>query len=85
MREEGKSNCKSQYIPVKENSRKPVFTKKCAADFFSKNIVKEVYLNGNKAEDACELLVKNATNIWKKENTKTIDDISCAILFLNIK
>ena len=49
------------------------------------NIVKEVYLNGNKAEDACELLVKNATNIWKKENTKTIDDISCAILFLNIK
>ena len=27
----------------------------------------------------------NATNIWKKENTKTIDDISCAIIFLNIK
>ena len=49
------------------------------------NIVKESYLNGDKAEDACELLVKSATNIWKKENTKTIDDISCAILFLNIK
>jgi serine/threonine protein phosphatase PrpC len=49
------------------------------------NIVKESFLNGNKAEDACELLVKNATNIWKKENTNTIDDISCAILFLNIK
>ena len=49
------------------------------------NIVKEFYINGNEAEDACELLVKNATNIWKKENTKTIDDISCAILFLNIK
>jgi serine/threonine protein phosphatase PrpC len=49
------------------------------------NIVKESYLNGNKAEEACESLVKNATNIWKKENTKTIDDISCAIIFLNIK
>ena len=49
------------------------------------NIVKESYLNGNKAEEACEALVKNATNIWKKENTKTVDDISCAILFLHIK
>ena len=49
------------------------------------NIVKEFYINGNEAEEACELLVKNATNIWKKENMKTIDDISCAILFLNIK
>ena len=49
------------------------------------NIVKESYINGNKAEEACDILVKSATNIWKKENTKTVDDISCAILFLNIK
>ena len=49
------------------------------------NIVKESYINGNEAEEACDLLVKKATNVWKKENTKTIDDISCAILFLNIK
>ena len=49
------------------------------------NAVKESYINGNKAEEACESLVKSATNIWKKENTKTIDDISCAIIFLNIK
>ena len=49
------------------------------------NIVKEVYLNGEKAENACDLLVKNATSIWKKENNTTIDDISCAILFLNVK
>ena len=49
------------------------------------NIVKEAYINGDKADNACELLVKSATNIWKKENTTTVDDISCAILFLNIK
>ena len=49
------------------------------------NIVKEAYINGDKADLACELLVKSATNIWKKENSKTVDDISCAILFLNIK
>jgi serine/threonine protein phosphatase PrpC len=49
------------------------------------NIVKESYINGDKAEEACELLIKNATDSWKKENSKTIDDISCAILFLNIK
>ena len=49
------------------------------------NIVKESYNNGDKAEEACELLVKSATNSWKNENSTTIDDISCAILFLNIK
>jgi len=49
------------------------------------NIVKESYINGEKAEEACELLIKKATDSWKKENSKTIDDISCVILFLNIK
>ena len=49
------------------------------------NIVKESYINGDKAEEACDLLVKNATNSWKNENSTTIDDISCAIIFLNIK
>ena len=49
------------------------------------NIVKESYINGDKAEEACDLLVKSATNSWKNENATTIDDISCAILFLNIK
>ena len=37
------------------------------------------------SKEACEILIKNATDSWKKENSKTIDDISCAILFLNIK
>ena len=50
------------------------------------NIVKEVYLDSDdKAEEACELLVKNATDAWKRENSNTIDDISCVILFLNVK
>ena len=49
------------------------------------NIVKESYINGDKADNACDLLIKSATNIWKKENSTTVDDISCAILFLNIK
>ena len=49
------------------------------------NIVKESYINGDKADDACDLLVKSATNILKKEKSTTVDDISCAILFLNIK
>ena len=49
------------------------------------NIVKESYINGDEAEEACEILIKKATDSWKKENSKTIDDISCAILFLNIK
>ena len=49
------------------------------------NIVKEAYINGDKADNACDSLIKSATNIWKKENSTTVDDISCAILFLNIK
>ena len=50
------------------------------------DIVKEVYLEGeDKADKACEILVKRATDAWKKENTNTIDDISCVILFLNVK
>ena len=49
------------------------------------DIVKESYIKGDKAEEACELLVKSATNTWRQENTNTVDDISCAILFLNIK
>ena len=50
------------------------------------DIVKEVYDNSeDKAEEACEILVKNATDAWKRENTNTIDDISCVILFLNVK
>ena len=49
------------------------------------NIIKDIYENEGKAEDACNLLVKKASEEWKKENNKTMDDISCAILFLNVK
>ena len=49
------------------------------------NIIKDIYENEGKAEDACDLLVKKASEEWKKENNKTMDDISCAILFLNVK
>ena len=49
------------------------------------NIVKDVYENEGKAEDACDILVKKASDEWKKENNKSMDDISCAILFLNVK
>ena len=49
------------------------------------DVVKESYINGEKAEVACDSLVKIATNSWREENSKTIDDISCAILFLNVK
>ena len=49
------------------------------------NIVKDVYENEGKAEEACDILVKKASDEWKKENNKTMDDISCAILFLNVK
>jgi len=49
------------------------------------NIIKDIYEKEGKAEDACDLLVKKASEEWKKENNKTMDDISCAILFLNVK
>ena len=49
------------------------------------NIVKEVYEREGKAEEACEILVRKASLEWQKENNKTMDDISCAILFLNVK
>ena len=49
------------------------------------NIVKEVYENNGKAEEACDILVKKASSEWQKANNKTMDDISCAILFLNVK
>ena len=49
------------------------------------NIIKDIYENEGKAEDACDLLVKKASEEWKKENNNTMDDISCAILFLNVK
>ena len=49
------------------------------------NIVKEVYEREGKAEEACEVLVRKASLEWQNENSKTMDDISCAILFLNVK
>ena len=49
------------------------------------NTVKDVYEKEGKAEEACEVLVKKASLEWKRENNKTMDDISCAILFLNVK
>ena len=49
------------------------------------NTVKDVYEREGKAEEACEVLIKKASSEWRKENSKTMDDISCAILFLNVK
>ena len=49
------------------------------------NTIKDIYENEGNAEEACDILVKKASNEWKKENNKTMDDISCAIIFLNIK
>ena len=49
------------------------------------NTIKDIYENDGKAEEACDILVKRASSEWKKENSNTMDDISCAILFLNIK
>ena len=49
------------------------------------NIVKDVYIKEGKADEACEILVKKASDEWRKENNNTMDDISCAILFLNVK
>jgi serine/threonine protein phosphatase PrpC len=49
------------------------------------NIVKDVYVKEGKADEACEILVKKASDEWRKENNNTMDDISCAILFLNVK
>ena len=47
--------------------------------------IKDIYENNGKAEEACEILVKRASSEWMKENNKTMDDISCAIIFLNVK
>ena len=47
--------------------------------------IKDIYENNGKAEEACEILVKRASSEWRKENNKTMDDISCAIIFLNVK
>ena len=47
--------------------------------------IKDIYENNGKAEEACEILVKRASSEWIKENNKTMDDISCAIIFLNVK
>ena len=47
--------------------------------------IKDIYENNGKAEEACEVLVKRASSEWRKENNKSMDDISCAIIFLNVK
>ena len=47
--------------------------------------IKDIYENNGKAEEACEILVKRASSEWRKENNKTMDDISCVIIFLNVK
>ena len=49
------------------------------------NFCKDIYENNGKAEEACEILVKRASSEWRKENNKTMDDISCVIIFLNVK
>ena len=47
--------------------------------------IKDIYENNGKAEEACEMIVKRASLEWRKENNKTMDDISCVIIFLNVK
>lgn len=36
------------------------------------NIVKESYINGDEAEEACEILIKKATDSWKKKIQKLL-------------
>ena len=46
-------------------------------------MVAPYFLMGN-PEAACDKLVKEAVNCWKRED-EVIDDITCIVLFLNVK